>query len=183
MMTVSPPGALGVVENQDGAELADRRGAVALVMGEPEHGHFVHVVATEVPIDLAEDRVVLQERRHGAARGRHRERRIDGVAEIAGVAEKVAGRHRRCIGGGEGREYRMAVDEGDAFARQRRHVGRGRVVDGSRPQPVGDEDYDVMASGLGSGGLGSSGLHRHRTGGNQQTGNQKFGAHGDPRRK
>ncbi len=67
----------------------------------------------------------------------------------------------------------MAVGERHTFARQRRHVGRGLVVDGTRPQAVGYENHDVMGRG---GGLGRR-LGCRRTG-QDQAGNEEFIAHG-----
>ena len=168
-------GALGVVEYQGGTELADRGGAVALFMGEPEHADFVQIVAAEMRIDVAQDRIVFNEWRHRAAGARHRPPRVDRVAEVAGVAEIVAGRHGRGIGGGEGGKQRVAVDERNALTRQRRNVGRCGVVDGARAQPVGDEDHDVMRSALRSSGL------RRRTGCDQNAGHQISQPHGRPR--
>ena len=123
-------------------------------------------------IDLAEHRVVLEERRHRAAGSRHRPAGVDRVAEVAGVAEIVSGRHRRRVRGGEGREDRVAVGERHAFARQRRDVGRGLVVDRARPQAVGDEDHDVVRRG----GRRGRRLGCRRTG-QDQAGNEEFTAH------
>lgn len=97
-------------------------------------------VAAEVGIEIAEHRVILDKRGRAAAGRRHRVARIDGAAEYAGVAEIVACRDRQ----GERRKQRVAVDEGDALARQRRHVGRSRVVDGAGTQTIGDKDHGVM---------------------------------------
>ena len=160
-------GAFGRVEDQHRADLADRGGAVALVAGKLQDRRLVEIIAAEMLVDVAEHDIVFQKRRRSAAGARHRKAGIDRVREIAGIAELVAGRHAGRVGGGEGREQRMAVAQADAVARDRGH-GRGRrVVHHARAQAVGDEqDHIMRRSGrrLGEGGGRHAGHQRGRQG-------------------
>jgi hypothetical protein len=53
---------------------------------------LIEIIAVEMLVDLPEHRIGFQERRHRAVRGLHRKAHIDGIAEVAGVAQIVAGR-------------------------------------------------------------------------------------------
>ncbi len=137
-------GSLGVIEHQRRPDLADRCGAVALVAGELQDRRFVEVVAGEMLIDVGEDWIALEKRRQAVAGARHFEAGIDGIGEIAGVAEHMPGGHRRRVRRGESRKQRVAVAQAYAVARDRSH-GRGRgVVDHAGTQAVGDEQHHVM---------------------------------------
>ena len=137
-------GALRRIEDQRRADLADRGGAVALVAGELEDRRLVEVIAGKMLVDVAEHRVVFQKRRERIAGARHLEAGVDRVGEVAGIAEHVAGRHARRVRRGEGRKQRVAVAQAHAFARDRRHGRRGRVVDHAKAQAVGNEQNDVV---------------------------------------
>ena len=69
----------------------------------------------------------------------------------------------------------MAVDQGHALLGERRHVGRGVVVDRAGAQPVGDEDHDVMGGGAGRGRpgrrLGHDGGREHDEAGSENSPN------------
>jgi hypothetical protein len=97
-----------------------------------------------VLVQLDQHPVVLDERRYGSGRARHRETGVEGVAPVAGVAEEMAGRDRGAVRGGDGRPERMAVGEVDAGVAQ---PGEGRGAlgrDRGGAQPVGDEQDDVL---------------------------------------
>ena len=96
--------AFGVIEHQGRAELADGGGGETGAPGGREDRFLVEIVATEMVVDVAEHRIVLQERRHRSMRGADWIAGIDGVAVDAGVAEIMAGRHPRGVRHGEGRE-------------------------------------------------------------------------------
>jgi hypothetical protein len=86
--------AIGVIEDQGRAELADGGRAESLFPRHLQDGLFVQVVAAEVLVDIAEHGVVFEEGDDGVA-GRYRTvASVDRVAEVAGIAEVVAGRHR-----------------------------------------------------------------------------------------
>ena len=86
-------GTFGRVEDQHRADLADRGGAVALVAGQLQDRRLVEIIAAEMLVDVAEHDIVFQKRRRGAAGAGHRKAGIDGVGEIAGVTELMAGGH------------------------------------------------------------------------------------------
>ena len=143
-------GSRGVIEDQDRPDLADRRRAVALVAGELQDGRFIEIIAGKMLVDVGQDRVDFEERRDRVTGGRHFKAGVDGVGEVAGVAEHVSGGECRGVRRREGGKQRVAVAQRDAIARQRRH-GRGRgVVDHAESQTVGHEQHDVMRpAGLG----------------------------------
>ncbi len=139
-------GALVVIEHQRRAELADRRGRVAGAARHLQDGLFVEIVAAEMIVDVAEHRIVFDERRGAAGSRADRITGVDGVAEDAGVAEIVPGRHARRVRHGEGGEQRVRIGEVDALVTDRGHGRRGLRGDFQRPQAVRNEQNDV--SGL-----------------------------------
>ena len=157
-------GALGVIEDQRGPQLADGRGRQARVARGLQDRVLVHEVAGEVIVDVAQDRVVLDEGRAAAAGARHRIAGIDGVAEHAGVAQVMAGRHARAVGHGEGREQRVRVGEAHAARHQGVDCGRGLVVHHAGAQAVGHEQHDVVRLLLGDSGE----AQRYEDGGGEQ---------------
>ena len=160
-------GALGVVEDQRRAELADGRGREAGAACGLQDRVLVEIVAGEVVVDVAQHRIVLEEGRAAAVGAGHREAGVDHVAEVAGVADMVAGRHARGVGRGEGREQRVRVGEAHAARHEGRHRGRGLVVHHAGAQAVGHEQHDIVRLLL----LGKSGngQGRERGGNEQQT--------------
>ncbi len=78
-----------------------------------KQGLLVEIVAVELLVDIAQNLIVLDKRHDSAVwLGRlHRVAGIDRVAERAGVAEIVSGRHAGRIGHGEGREQGVGVFE------------------------------------------------------------------------
>ena len=111
-------------------------------------------------VDIAEHRVAFQERRHCLVGARDLEARVDGVGEIPGVAEHVAGRHARGIRRGERRKKGMAVAQAHPLARERGHGRGGDIIDRAKAQAVGDKQHHIVRPRrrrLGEGG-------RHRTG-------------------
>jgi len=88
-------GAVGVVENQRRADLADRRRAKTLGARHLQDGFLIQIVAVEMLVDIAQHRIVLDEGDDGVAGGRGRKTGIDRVAERSGIAEVMPGRHRR----------------------------------------------------------------------------------------
>ena len=145
------PAALGVIEYEGRAELADAGGRETGLAGRLEDGLLVQVVASEVLIDIAQHRIALQERGQAVARTWDLEAGVNVVAEIAGIAEQVPRRHAGCIRRGECREQRVGVGEPDAARQERGHRGRGSLIDHSGPQAVGDEQDNVAGAGLGGG--------------------------------
>ena len=136
--------AVGVVEQQGRAELADRRGAESpLCARHLQDGFFVQIVAVEMLVDVAEHGIVLDEGDDGVAGGHRGIAGIDGVAERAGIAEIMAGRHRRAVGHGEGREQRMRVLEVDALVADLGHRRRGLRRHIRAAQAVRDEQDQV----------------------------------------
>ena len=134
---------VGVIENQGRPELSDRGGAVAVSPRHFQHGLLVEIVAAEMLVGVDDDRVDLQERRHGAIRGPDRITRIYRVREVAGVAEIVTGRHCGSIGGGEGRKQRVRIPEIDALVADLSHGRRGLRCDDLPTQSVGHEQDQV----------------------------------------
>ncbi len=104
----------------------------------------MQVVALEVRVDFAQDRVGFEERRHRATGCLHREVREDVVAEIPGVAEVVPCGKCRGVRGRERRKQRVAVDEIHALIAQPREGGRSLLLHDLRTQSVGDEENEVM---------------------------------------
>ena len=134
---------IGVVPLIGRADLADRGGAQTLVAGHLQDGLFVEIVALEMLVDVAEHGVVLDEGDHSVTGGHRGVVGPDRVGEHAGVAEIMAGRHRRAVGHGEGREQRMRVLEVDALVADLGHGRCGLGSDLQRAQPVGDEQDQV----------------------------------------
>src|SRR5258708_10879443 len=62
-------GAIGVVEDERRADLADRRGAKALRARQLQYGLFIQVVAAKMLVDIADHRIVLDEGHDGVAGG------------------------------------------------------------------------------------------------------------------
>ena len=85
--------AFGRIEDQSRADFADRCRAVALVARKLQDRRLVEVIAGEVLVDVAQDRVALQERRQAFAGARNFEAGVDGVGKVAGIAQHVPGRH------------------------------------------------------------------------------------------
>ena len=141
-------GLVGVVENQGGAELADRRGAVALAARHFQQGFLVQIVAAEMLVGIDDDRIGFEERRHGAVGGPDRITGIDRVAEVAGVAEVMAGRHRRGIGGGEGRKQRVRILEIDALVADFGHRRRGLRRHDPPAQSVRHEQDEIVGGAV-----------------------------------
>ena len=98
---------VGMIENQDGTELADRRRAVALGARQFQQGLLIQIVAAEMLVGIEDDGIGFEERGDGAVRRPDRITGIDRVAEVAGIAEIVPGREPRRIGGGKGRKQRV----------------------------------------------------------------------------
>ncbi len=158
---------VGVVELVGRADLADRGGAEALVAGHLQNGLFIEVVALEVLVDVAEHGVVLDEGDDGVTCGCGGVVGPDRVGEHAGVAEIVAGRHRRAVGHGEGREERMRVFEVDALVADLGHCGCRLRCDLQRAKTVGNEQDQVagrvvLGGGKSGGQHGQSGGQQHQ---------------------
>ena len=137
---------VGMIEHQSGAELADCRRAVALGAGHFQHGFLVEVIAAKMLVGIEDDRIGLEERRDGAARRPDRIAGVDRVAEVAGVPEIVAGRHRRGIGGGESREQRVRVPEIHALVADFGHGGGGLRRHNPAAQTVRHEQNQVAGN-------------------------------------
>jgi hypothetical protein len=78
------------------------------------------------------------------------ETRADGIGEIAGIAQHVAGRHGGRIGGGEDREQRMAIAEADPFTRNGRHGRCRAVIHYPKAQSVGADVLSNRAAVVGA---------------------------------
>ena len=134
---------VGMIEDQGGTELADRGRAIAFGARHFQHGFLIEIVAAEVLIRIEDDRIGLEKRGNGAARGSYRVARIDGVAEVAGITEVVTGRQRGGIGGGEGREQRVRIPEIDAFVADFGHRRRRLWRHNATAQTVGHEQDEI----------------------------------------
>ena len=97
-------GALGVIEHQGWAELADCRSAETLAPCREQDGVLVDEVAGKMRVDITKDWIVFDEWCDAATSRRHRIGGVDRVAESAGVTEKMSRGHSRGIGHGESRE-------------------------------------------------------------------------------
>ena len=115
----------------------------ALVARHLQDGFFVEIVAVEMLVDIAEHGVVLDEGDDGVAGGHRGIAGVDRVGERAGIAEIMAGRHRRAVGHGEGREQRMRILEVDALVADLGHRGRGLRRHDAPAQAVRDEQDQV----------------------------------------
>ena len=141
-------GACGVVENEGRAELAHRDRAVALRARELQDRLFVEIAVVEMVVQLVEHAVVLDERRHAVVEALQREAAVKRVAEVAGVAEIMAGRHRGCVRGGECRHQRVRILEIGALVADRGHGRRQFGRDLAGTHPVGNEQDHVMRARL-----------------------------------
>src|ERR1022692_1706379 len=71
MMVVSPLRSVWL-KHQSRAELADRSGAETLVVGGQHGGVLIDEIAGEMRVDIAQDRIAFDERRHAAGGARYR---------------------------------------------------------------------------------------------------------------
>src|SRR5947199_8277130 len=114
---------------------------------------LAQVITFEVVVDVAENRVVLDEGRRCARSPtevpgiEHGIADIDRVAEVARVTEVMPGRDRGGIGGRERRKECMTVREEHALAPDAEQRRRIRRVDGPGSETVGDEDDHVAPRG------------------------------------
>ena len=131
-----------MIEDQNRADLADRGGAETGVARGREQRRLVEEIAAIVLIDAAQHRVVFERRRHAGiadvVAG------INGVAEDAGIADPMAGRHGRGVRHGEGREHRMAVLEIDALIADCGHGRRGLRRHHLGAHAIGHEENDIV---------------------------------------
>src|SRR6266849_6095634 len=111
---------------------AYRRGAVALVASQLENSVLVEEVAGEMRVEVAEDGIILDERRWAAGGVRDRMRDVERIREHTGVAKVVPGGDSRGISHGEGWKQRMTVHQRNALTRQCRKIRRRRVIDNAR---------------------------------------------------
>jgi hypothetical protein len=135
---------LGVIEDERRPELADGGGAHAGRAGGAHDRLLIEIIAGEMLVDVAKHRIAFQERGKAVAGAWHGKSGIERVAESPGVADLVPRRHRRGIGHGEGREHRVRIREVHALLHQPRERRRRLLVDHPGPQPVGNEQDDVM---------------------------------------
>ena len=140
--------AVGVVEDQGRTDLAHRRSRETLFARQPQHGLLIEIVTLEMLVDVAQHGVVLEKGHDRVAGRRGAVAGIDRVREIAGIAEIVACRHRRCVGRCEGREQRMRILEVDALVAHRRHRGRRLRRHLQRAQAIGHEKDKVVRCGV-----------------------------------
>src|SRR5262249_3507963 len=130
---------------------ADGGDIVASLTGCVEQRLFVQIIAAIVRRKIGENLVVLDKGRRSArceievAGVEGRITGPDGIAEVSGVAEAMSGGDSRSVRGGEGGKEGMAVGKVNALLANREQRRRVFVGDGTGPQPVGDEDDDVMA--------------------------------------
>ena len=147
-ITIGVLAAVGVVEQQGRAELADGGGAETLGARHLQDGLFVEIVAVEMLVDVAEHGIVFDEGDDGVAGGHRRIAGVDRVAERAGIAEIMPARHRRAVGHGEGREQRMRILEIDALVAELGHRRRGLRRHDAPAQAVRDEQDQVAGRGV-----------------------------------
>ena len=143
-MQTGTVGAVGVIEQQRRADLADRRGRKALRARHLQQRFFIEIVAAEMLIDIAQHRIVFDEGDDGIAGRRGRITSIDRVAESSGIAEIVPGRDRRSVRHGEGRKQRVRIFEIDALVADLGHGRCGFGRDLQRAQSVRDEQDQVV---------------------------------------
>src|SRR5437899_5744475 len=95
--------------------LADGRSAVALFARQFEYRVFIEEVAREMCVEIAQNRIILDERGRAASGIGDRMREVERIGEHAGIAKVVSGGDRRRICHGESRKQRMAVDQRDTL--------------------------------------------------------------------
>jgi hypothetical protein len=154
--------------------LAQDGGREALRPRRLKQGRLAQIVAAEPGVQQALGDVVL-EAHHCAVGAAQWRGHPDRIAEVAGVAQQVAGGDRRGIGRGDRRIERVAVGEVHALVADRRQR-RGRLRRHRMgAQAVGHEDHHVAGEGggrqgaqkrRGQGARGGVSLqwHRHRMG-------------------
>ncbi len=136
--------ARNAVKHQRRPVFAERRRGEAVRVGGVEDRLLADEIAVEMPIEFAEHGIDFGEGRHRSVGGRDGHGGVEGIAVDAGVAQLVAGPHRRGIGHGEGGKQRMRVGEIDAAVAQRRHRRRGLGAHLQRAQPVRNEQDEVL---------------------------------------
>ena len=129
-------GLLSVIEEGGCLAFTDGRSAEPACASSLEHSLFVKIVATEMLIEFAPNPTIVDGGRHASVGAFDWTPHIEGVAVVAGVAQMVAGRHRRRIGGGESREQRMRILEIDPLVPYSGHGRRAVQRDAQGPQPV-----------------------------------------------
>ncbi len=144
-------GALRVIKHQYRSELADRRSAEALTASCKQDSVLVDEVAGKVCVDIAEDQIVLDERGYASTCGWHRIGGVDRIAEGAGVAEKMTGRHSGGIGHRKGGEQCMRVGEINAFIAHGGKRGRGLRCHGIGSEAIRDEKNEIALALCGRG--------------------------------
>ncbi len=139
---------VGMVEKIGRTKLADRGGAVALLARHLQKRLFVQIVAAEMLVDLEQDGIDLEERRHRVVGVGDGAAGVDRVAEGAGIAEVMAAGHRRAVRHGEGREQRMRVLEIDALVAHLGHRRRGLRRHDAPAQTIRHEQDQVTRGGV-----------------------------------
>ena len=137
-------GAVGVIKNQRRAELSDRAGADPDGTRRREKRHFVEIIPAKMLVDIAENRIAFEEGRKAFTSSRHRKTGIDRVAEVAGVAQIMAGCHRRGVRRRESREQRVRIVETDSLVADRCHRRRRVRGDHQRAKAIGYEEHHIV---------------------------------------
>ena len=137
----------GGILDAGGPELADHRGLKALGAGPRDQRFFVQVIAAEFLVHFGQHRVVLKAGNRRSIAADHGCAGVDRVAEIAGVADVMAGGDGRGIHRGDGGKQRMAVGEIHPLGLELEEVGHVARLDAAIAQAVGDEDDDVVRLG------------------------------------
>jgi hypothetical protein len=153
--------------------LAQDRGVEAGGTRRADQRGLAHIAIVEMVLHVFQDAIVFEERHRRALAAGHREIDEQRVAIIAGVAEVMAGRNGRGVGGRHGRIDRMAVDEVDALTPDAPEGRRGLRRDAVVPQPVGHEDDDVAVDRRGMGG-GRQGKRGGEGGGGETCGQHRW---------
>ena len=105
---------LGKIVDPHRPDLAEGGSEVALFARCRHDRALGNEIAAVMLIELAQHRIVLDERSYGSRGACNRKARVEHVAEISGVADQVTGRDHRGVRGGNGRIDRMTVREVDA---------------------------------------------------------------------
>ena len=124
--------------------LSEDGGLPALGAGSGDQGGFSQIIAAEFLVHFVQHRIVFQKAQRRGFQADHGLADIERIAEIAGVADVVAGGDGRGVDRGDGGIERMAVGEINALLLQPRHVGHVARLDAAIAQAIGDKDDDVV---------------------------------------
>src|SRR5262249_39550358 len=124
-------------------ELADRGRAKSLTASRKQDGFLIDEISGKMRINIAEDRIVFDERRYAVACGWDGVGGIDRIAEGPRVAKEMSGRHPGGVSHGEGGKQCMWVREIDTCVAHSGQRGRGLRCYRIRAQAIGHEQNQI----------------------------------------